>query len=206
MAVALPPIIGKRYQVLSELGRGGMGVVYRARHTFTGELLALKVLNDELVRRDRESAFRRDASSKRSAPAALPGPQKESLGASWAMRFQREMQISARIASEHVVRITDADVAPELDGALFYVMELLRGADLDHLLQERGTFSAEETVWIFGQLAEGLDRAHQAGIVHRGRLLPSRGAWPFSAAVSGPRKVRKMKRVSGTLDRGAAAH
>lgn len=187
MASALPPIIGKRYQVLSELGRGGMGVVYRARHTFTGELLALKVLNDELMRRDRESASRREAGSKRATPvnqASLQAnSQKESAGASWAMRFQREMQISARIASEHVVRITDADVAPELDGALFYVMELLRGADLDHLLQERGTFSAEETVWIFGQLAEGLDRAHKAGIVHRGRQLSSKNTARFSAAV-----------------------
>ena len=154
-------IVAKRYQILSELGRGGMGVVYRVRHCFTDEKLALKVLNDSLVRQDRAVSMR---DRKKRSDQSLPGDVQESP---WTVRFKREMQISAKIGSEHVVRITDADVAPELGGALFYVMELLRGSDLDHLLQDRGPFSPEETAWIVYQLAEGLDKAHKVGIVHR---------------------------------------
>lgn len=155
-------IVAKRYQILSELGRGGMGVVYRVRHCFTGEKLALKVLNDSLLQQDRAVSLR--DRKKKSDQGSLSG---EPMESPWTVRFKREMQISAKINNEHVVRITDADVAPELGGSLFYVMELLRGSDLDHLLQDRGSFTAEETVWIVYQLAEGLDKAHKVGVVHR---------------------------------------
>ena len=115
-----------------------MGVVYQVQHLNTGETLALKAL------------------------LAHTGEQEDILE-----RFKREMRAPALIKSEHVVRITDADVSPELHGALFLVMELLNGCDLDRLLQKRGPFSPEETVWLLGQAARALDKAHAAGIVHR---------------------------------------
>ncbi len=115
-----------------------MGVVYQVQHLNTGETLALKAL------------------------LAHTGEQEDILE-----RFKREMRAPALIKSEHVVRITDADVSPELHGALFLVMELLSGCDLDRLLQKRGPFSPEETVWLLGQAARALDKAHAAGIVHR---------------------------------------
>lgn len=115
-----------------------MGVVYGVKHLNTGETLALKAL------------------------LAHTGEQEDILE-----RFKREMRAPALIKSEHVVRITDADVSPELNGALFLVMELLNGADLDRLIQKRGPFSPEECVWLLGQAARALDKAHTAGIVHR---------------------------------------
>ncbi len=115
-----------------------MGVVYQAQHLNTGETLALKAL------------------------LAHSGEQEDILE-----RFKREMRAPALIKSEHVVRVTDADVSPELNGALFLVMELLSGSDLDRLLQRRGPFSPEEAVWLLGQAARALDKAHAAGIVHR---------------------------------------
>lgn len=131
-------IIAGRYRVLREIGRGGMGVVYAVQHLNTGETLALKLL------------------------LAHTGGQAEILE-----RFKREMRAPALIKSDHVVRITDADVAPEIDGALFLVMELLDGCDLEQLLQKRGPFSPEETVWLLSQAARALDKAHAAGVVHR---------------------------------------
>ena len=53
-------------------------------------------------------------------------------------RFRREAPTPARIDSDHVVRVTDADVAPELKGAPFLVMEYLRGEDLEGYLLKMG--------------------------------------------------------------------
>ena len=132
------PVIAQRYQIEREIGRGGAGVVYAVKHVHTGERLAMKVLLSHAVNQ----------------PDIV-------------QRFRREMQASARVRSEHVVRITDADIAPELDGAPFLVMELLNGTDLGRLVVERGACPKEETIWILSQAARGLDRAHAAGIVHR---------------------------------------
>lgn len=82
-------------------------------------------------------------------------------------RFRREARASAIIQSDHVVRVNDADVAPELEDAPFLVMELLHGEDLaDRIARER-RLSPKVTVDILAQVARGLDRAHAAGVVHR---------------------------------------
>lgn len=131
-------MVAGRYRIVRELGRGGMGSVYLAEHVNTGGRWALKVMHGS-----------------------------DHLGADRAARFRREARASSRITSENVVRVTDADVAAELDGAPFIVMELLDGEDLDHLLSARGSLSAKETVEILLQVARGLDKAHAAGVVHR---------------------------------------
>src|SRR6185295_10845889 len=96
--LAAGTVVASRYKVKRELGRGGMGAVYVVEHVHTGDELALKVL------------------------LAQAGANTQMVE-----RFKREARASARIKSEHVVRITDADVAPELGGAPFLVMELLDG-------------------------------------------------------------------------------
>ena len=132
------PTIAGRYQLQREIGRGGAGVVYAVKHLHTGERLAMKVLLSHAANQ----------------PDLV-------------QRFRREMQASARVRSEHVVRVTDADLAPELQGAPFLIMELLSGIDLARLVTERGACTKEEALWLLGQAARGLDRAHAAGIVHR---------------------------------------
>ena len=138
----MPSLVGStiasRYHVVRLIGRGGMGEVYLAKHVHTGEQVAVKVLIGQ------------SAAAKQTAE-----------------RFKREMRAPGRIKSDHVVRVIDADVAPELDGALFLVMELLDGCDLDKPLKERGPYSPVEVAWIFGQVARGLEKAHALGIVHR---------------------------------------
>ncbi len=81
-------------------------------------------------------------------------------------RFKREARAASRIQSEHIVRVTDADVAPELQGAPFLVMELLHGADLERVTAEAPASGVDVVEWM-RQVARGLDKAHAAGIVHR---------------------------------------
>jgi serine/threonine-protein kinase len=82
-------------------------------------------------------------------------------------RFRREARTPARIDSDHVVRVTDADVAPELGGVPFLVMEYLRGEDLEHLAARRGALPPSDVVTLLAQAARALDKAHALGIVHR---------------------------------------
>jgi TOMM system kinase/cyclase fusion protein len=134
----MPSVIAGRYQVLGEIGRGGFGRVYRVQHLRTGEILALKALLKHI-----------------------------DSDATTIERFQREARAPALIRSEHVVRVTDADVAPELGDAPFLVMELLEGVDLQHHLLRHGKFQPAEVIEIQRQMSRALDKAHAAGIVHR---------------------------------------
>jgi serine/threonine-protein kinase len=130
-------VVASRYRVVRELGRGGMGAVHEVEHLGTGDHLALKILLGGSL-----------------APEALE-------------RFKREARAPAKIQSENVVRVLDADTAPELGGAPFLVMELLRGSDLQKLVKERGPLQPAEVVRALEQVARVLDRSHALGVVHR---------------------------------------
>src|SRR5512140_2548495 len=93
----LPEMIASRYRMIRLIATGGMGSVYEVEHVRTGEHLALKMLSGVGL-----------------FPEALE-------------RFKREARASALIKSENVVRVTDADIAPEFRNAPFLVMELLEG-------------------------------------------------------------------------------
>jgi hypothetical protein len=133
----LPALIASRYLPIRVIGRGGMGIVYEVEHTRTGDRLALKVLS------------------------AAVDPSTDALE-----RFKREARASARIKSEHVIRVTDADVAPELDGAPFLVMELLEGMDLEEAASTLRPNPATAVDWL-RQVARAIDKAHRLGIIHR---------------------------------------
>ena len=114
-----------------------MGTVYAVTHTNTGEELALKLLHPGLAD-----------------------------NAATVERFKTEARAPIRIGSEHVVRVVDADVSPEL-GVPFIVMERLSGQDLRTELKRRGTFPPVEAINYLRQVARALDKAHQKGIIHR---------------------------------------
>lgn len=116
-----------------------MGSVYVVEHVHTGEQLALKVLLSQV------------------------GASQEHIE-----RFKREARASAVIKSEHVVRVTDSDVAPELNGAPFLVMELLEGQDLETLTEAtQGPIAPTVVLDWLRQVARALDKAHGFGLVHR---------------------------------------
>ena len=100
----LPALVGRKYRPIRLIGQGGMGLVSEVVHENPGEHLALKLL---LAR-------------SRLAPDLVE-------------RFRREARATTAVKSNHVVRVTDADVAPELDGAPFLVMELLEGKNFGAL-------------------------------------------------------------------------
>ena len=110
-------VVAGRYRVDKCVGRGGMGAVYLVRHVNTDERLALKVLHATVL-----------------------------ANALAVERFRREARAPAQIDSDHVVRVTDADTAPEIGGAPFLVMEFLKGHDLEHEVEERGAIPADRVV------------------------------------------------------------
>src|ERR1700735_1144877 len=130
-------VLAGRYRVEGSLGQGGMGALYLVRHVRTEERLALKLIH-----------------------ASIAG------NPDLVERFRREARAPAQIDSDHVVRVLDADVAPEIGGAPFLVMEFLRGQDLEHLVKERGPQSPTDVVSFLGQAAPALDKAHRLGIIH----------------------------------------
>ncbi|MEO5730702.1 MAG: serine/threonine-protein kinase, partial [Byssovorax sp.] len=137
-AVEAGTLLAGRYRVLRPLGKGGMGAVYLVQHIHTDQQLALKVLHATVV----------------TDQLALT-------------RFRREARAPARINSDHVVQVTDADVAPELGGVPFLVMEWLRGQDLEELAAARRALPPVDLVLYLRQVARALDKAHALGIIHR---------------------------------------
>ena len=131
-------VIAGRYRIVKQLGEGGVGAVYLVQHVHTDERLALKVLH---------TAVAMD-------PTTIE-------------RFRTEARAPARIDSDHIVRVTDADVAPELNGAPYLVMEFLRGRDLGGEADARKKLHPKEVVLYLRQTARALDKAHGIGIVHR---------------------------------------
>jgi serine/threonine protein kinase len=111
--------------------------VYEVIHVNTGERLALKVM---LAR-------------------SLLAPE-------LVERFRREARVHSFVKSDHVVRVVDADVSPELDEAPFLVMELLTGQDFERICLQRRPSTFEVVDWM-RQLSPALDKAHKEGIVHR---------------------------------------
>jgi serine/threonine protein kinase len=131
-------VVGSRYRLESKLGEGGMAVVWRAVHTETDRVVALKLVRAELVK---EQAVRD--------------------------MFVREAKIGARIGkSEHVVEVLDAGLDEALL-VPFIAMELLDGEPLDARLKTRGPLDPALAADLLEQLADGLDQAHAAGVFHR---------------------------------------
>lgn len=131
-------MIADKYRVEKELGRGGFGVVVRARHLAIDQIVAIKILT--------------------------PGDGGEAEWREDAARFKREAQATAALRSEHVVRILDVDLLES--GAPYIVMEYLEGETLHHALHTR-VLSVGEAVDHVLEVLAALAEAHAAGIVHR---------------------------------------
>ncbi|KYG11145.1 hypothetical protein BE21_58220 [Sorangium cellulosum] len=127
-----------KYRVLRLLGQGGMGSVYEVELVETGERLALKCVESELLSRS-----------------------KSSVG-----RFQREVRAMGALDTEHIVRVRDAGTDPAT-GAPYMVMELLEGEDLQRLLDRVGKLEPDTALRIAAQVCVGLQKAHEARILHR---------------------------------------
>ena len=129
-------LIAERFRVLGKIGAGGMGAVYRVEHVATGAHHALKLLHSDVARNEKIRE-----------------------------RFVREAQVSARVASEHLVSVSDAGT--DATGALFLVMELLDGATLEDVITARAPIAPAVAIAIMEQVCHALGAAHAGGVIHR---------------------------------------
>lgn len=134
--VQVGEIVAGKYRVESILGQGGMGVVVAAVDTILDRRVAVKFL--------------------------LPQYAENEVAAG---RFLREARATARLDSEHAVRIIE--VGQLESGSPFMAMEFLQGVDLGTFLERQGPLSAKLAADYLLQACVGLGAAHTAGIIHR---------------------------------------
>lgn len=130
-----------RYEILRELGRGAMGIVFEAVDPKIGRKVALKVLT------------------------SVPGVTDQELE-EFRSRFFREARTAGMLSHPNIVVIHDVEEDEEL-GLSYMAMEYLKGQTLYDLLRSRVKFTRDQAVDLCIQVAEGLDHAHRQGIIHR---------------------------------------
>lgn len=134
-----PAAIGP-FEVIRELGRGGMGVVFLARDSRLDRLVAIKSLPEHLV----------------SDPERLA-------------RFQREAKVLASLNHPGISAIYGIEEVASAEGARqqFLIIEYVEGQTLADRLDRGGPLPLEEALSIAQRMAEALEAAHERGVVHR---------------------------------------
>jgi serine/threonine protein kinase len=127
------------YEILGELGRGAMGVVYHARDTAIGRPVAIKV-----IRVDAGTSLQ--------------------LGAQLRQRLIREASVAGNISHPGIVTVYQLG---EEGDSIFIAMEFVEGASLEHLLTNRRPNDRDWALDILAQIAVALDYAHKGNVVHR---------------------------------------
>lgn len=159
-----------QYTLTEKLGQGGMGVVYLARHA--------------LLRR----------------PSAIKLLPPERFGAESALRFEREVQLTASLSHPNTIRVFDYGRTP--DGIFYYVMEYLDGASLDEVIALSGPMPAARVLNLLDQVTGALREAHAIGLIHRdikpaNIFLTMQGGVPDVAKVLDFGLVKQLHEVTG---------
>ena len=136
--------LGAQFQIVREIGRGGMGIVFLARDIALHRLVAIKVLRYEFT----SSEEHRE-------------------------RFRREARMTARLSHSNIVPVhtfgeVQGDGVDSSDSPLVYiVMKYVHGESLAERMRREATIAAAEVQRIMRDLALALDSAHRDGVVHR---------------------------------------
>jgi eukaryotic-like serine/threonine-protein kinase len=134
------PTIG-RYEIIREIGRGAMGVVYLANDPHLQRQVAVKTYH-------------------------LPEGITEELAKEFRERFLREARAAASLSHPGIVTVHDAGEDPA-QGRPYIAMEFVPGCSLSHRLERRESLDPSWVLSMGGVLADALQAAHRAGIVHR---------------------------------------
>jgi predicted Ser/Thr protein kinase len=127
-----------RYDVVRELGRGSMGIVYQGYDPVIGRTVAIKTMLTEGLSPQEFEEFK--------------------------ARFQREAQAAGVLSHPNIVNIFDYG---EDNGILYLIMEYLEGKSLEKLVEGQNILPIETIIPMYDQVCGALDHAHQHGIVHR---------------------------------------
>ena len=130
-------IIGNRYEIIEQVGNGGMATVYRAKDRVLNRDVAVKVLKDEFT-----------------------------TDSDFIKRFNTEAQSAAALSAVNIVSIYDVGHEEE-NNLYYIVMELIKGKTLKEIIVKDGAISWKWAVNIAIQIADALEEAHSHGIVHR---------------------------------------
>src|SRR5580765_6291381 len=123
---------------LCELGRGAMGVTYRATDTSLQRKVALKIIKTDIAERSTDARE----------------------------RFVREARAAAALRHEHIATVYQFGMRFET-GQYFYAMELIEGETLDQRVRRTGPLNARTTIGIAEQVTSALAAAEKHGLVHR---------------------------------------
>jgi Protein kinase domain/Sigma-54 interaction domain len=127
------------YHLIERLGSGGMGEVWLARHQLLARPAAVKLLRITTSEDDEERTVRQ--------------------------RFEREANATAELQSPHTVQLYDFGVTDT--GNFYYVMERLRGMDLQRMIERYGPLPLPRALVFLKQACRSLSEAHVLGLVHR---------------------------------------
>jgi serine/threonine protein kinase len=134
----IPPVVG-RYEILRELGRGSMGVVYEAHDPALSRKVALKTIQPVLDPKDKEA---------------------------FEQRFFAEARIAARLSHPGIVVVHDVGRDPDT-GMLYIALEHLTGRTLAELTEDGHRLEWREALRLGAEIARALHHAHEQGVVHR---------------------------------------
>ena len=129
-----------RYEIVAELGRGAMGVVYKARDPQIDRIVAVKTVSMWGQEREGETDFR--------------------------MRFLNEAQAAGRLHHAGIVSIFDVGESPENKDP-YIVLEYVSGESLNKVLAREKKLALPRALQVAEEIAEALDYAHIQGVVHR---------------------------------------
>lgn len=139
--VAQDPLIGTRlagkYEILSVLGTGGMGVVYKGRQDVMDRIVAIKMLQSHHLN--------------------------DSLSVK---RFQQEGRATCKLNHPHIITVYDFGISQQT-GQPFIVMDYLQGVPLSEIIKQEGQVSVDRAIKMFMQSSDALGHAHKHGIIHR---------------------------------------
>ena len=135
-------ILAERYRLEKRIGKGAMGQVYLASDTkFASRKVAVKTVRQDILSSDDLQ-------------------EGEAIA-----RFEREAQAAASIQHPNTVSVTD--FGESTDGVFYLVMEYVEGETLHKLLRREGTLPVKRAVRMLRQIADGVEAAHDIGILHR---------------------------------------
>jgi serine/threonine-protein kinase len=129
-----------RYEVVAELGRGAMGVVYKARDPQIERIVAVKTVSMWGQELEEKTEFR--------------------------MRFLNEAQAAGRLHHAGIVSIFDVGENPDNQDP-YIVLEYVSGESLNRVLAREKKLPLKKALQLAAEIAEALDYAHEQGVVHR---------------------------------------